>query len=225
MSLLVPHGWQLALIATGLVAVIIASGMRGRTRALMGLGFGGLALLTAGGAGVFLTPPALIAEAPLAPLVFHPVFAKRTANVHLTIRDESFGAAPAATLAPAYFSLPAHTVVTLTIVSFDTLASPPPAYYAPVRGTIGGVESVNGRTVSRVPVGRVAHTVTAPALGLNVPVPAARQGVPARVVVRFLTPAAGLYEWFCTCPCGNNVGGWGYPMFQAGMMRGEIRVN
>ncbi len=224
MSLPVPHGWQIALIALGLLAVIVAAAVRRRPRALLGLGFGGIALLVAGLAGVFVTAPGIIAQAPLAPVPFHPVFAAQTASRQLTIYDQLSGGAPSATLAPAYFSLPAHTEVTLTIVSFDTQASAPPAYYATVRGTVGGVESVNGKTVSAVAAARIAHTVTVPALGLNVPVPVARPGVPARVVVHFVTPAAGVYEWFCTCPCGNDASGWGYPMFQAGMMRGEIRV-
>jgi hypothetical protein len=222
----VPHGWEIGLMVLGIAGAVVAMAASGRLATLRWPAqFAGLALFVGGATLVFAAPTALVAQAPIAPVAQHFNFVSEGAHTSLTIYDQPEGGGEAPTLAPAYFSLPPHATVTLTIVSFDTSASPPAAYYSGVRGTIGGVETVNGRVVSRLPVVDIAHTVTVPALGVNVPVPAARKGHPVRVVVTLTTPGPGTYEWLCMCPCGLSQGGWGYPMEQAGMMRGLIRVS
>lgn len=225
MSLLVPHGWELGLMVLGLMLMAAAAVVRGRvSRLRWPVRFGGLAVFVAGITLLFVSPTALVAQAPLAPVPHKVTYVREGAHVRLTITPRTQGAFTVDTFAPSYIALPAHRRVTLTIVSFSTVVSPPAAYYGKVQGTIGGVETVDGRLVSNVNVDSIAHTLTVPALGLNVPIPVATQGHPARVEVTFTTPATGTYEWLCMCPCGLGQAEWGYPMWQAGMMRGEIAV-
>ncbi len=226
MSLPVPAMWELVLVAVSLVLIAIGALVRGRAVVLRWpFRLTALGVFAAALVAMLVAPTALIAQAPLAPVAFHPTYVQEGTSVHLTIYDEKDGGLEAATLSPAYIALPAHARVTVTIVNFDTRPSPPAAPYTRVTGTVGGVMTVNGTVVRAVSADRIAHTVTVPALGLNLPVPVASPGHPARVVATITTPASGTYEWLCMCPCGMSESGWGYPMEQAGMMRGQIRVD
>ena len=54
-----------------------------------------------------------------------------------------------------------------------------------------------------------AHSFTAPALGLNVVIPAsARNGVPAIKTFSFTVKKAGSYQWLCALPCDSDAKGW-----------------
>ena len=124
---------------------------------------------------------------------------------------------------PADFTLPANADVTMTITSFDDGAAAPPAEYGNVQGTAGGAETVNGRTVTKVPVANVAHTFTITDLKLNVPIPvAASAQKPAVVTFSFHTPKSGVYTWQCYAPCGSGSDGWGGPMVTDGYMTGKV---
>jgi hypothetical protein len=215
----------LALILGGIVLLAAGALWPGRWPwARLAVRLAGVGAVVAATIVTFAVRAPVLAQAPLAPVPERVAFAPSTASPVLTIRVEGGGTMASAVLSPAYFSLPAHARVRLVVVSYDPRPSPPPAPYTHVAGTVGDVETVDGRTLAALGPDEVAHTITAPALGLNVPVPVARDGRPATVVATFVTPAAGTYEWLCMCPCGVEGGGWGYPMFQAGMMRGEIRV-
>jgi heme/copper-type cytochrome/quinol oxidase subunit 2 len=53
------------------------------------------------------------------------------------------------------------------------------------------------------------HSFTAPALGLNVMIPGARQnGVPAVKTFSFTVKKAGSYKWLCVMPCDDLAKGW-----------------
>jgi hypothetical protein len=125
----------------------------------------------------------------------------------------------------AHLDLPANTVVSVVLKSYDDGAAPPPATYAKVTGTVGGVMRLGGKAVRSVSVKTIAHTFTVPGIGLNVPIPAVRGK--ANVVTAtfsFKTGKAGTYAWQCYAPCGTGGSGWGGPMVTPGEMMGSVVV-
>ncbi len=131
---------------------------------------------------------------------------------------------------PANFSVPAHAVVQAEIRCFDDGTATVPPAYSHVRGTVGGsmtvLAAVNGdiarapaHVVKGINLKDVAHTLTVPSLGLNVPIPPSS-------TVRFLfaTGAAGSHAWQCMSACGTTSSGWGGPMSSNGWMRGTMAV-
>ena len=67
------------------------------------------------------------------------------------------------------------------------------------------------------------HTFTAPALHLNVMIPAARRtGVPAVKTFTFVAQQAGVYHWRCKWPCDDVAKGWA--MLHQGYMAGTITI-
>ena len=71
---------------------------------------------------------------------------------------------------PSVVVVPAAKQVTLVIDSFDDGTTPLPSSLANYDNVQGGVETVNGKTVSSVPNTEIAHTFTVPELGISVPV-------------------------------------------------------
>ncbi len=141
-------------------------------------------------------------------------------------------------LGPAYvpsnFTVPADSTVKVTVTDFDT-ATPltgPLVKYSKVTGTVGGtmqVQPINpqapnsfvgkAHTMSYLAPTLVAHTLTIPALGINVPM--AGQ---SRITFTIKTGKPGTYEWQCMDPCGNGANGMGAPMGMVGYMAGTMTV-
>lgn len=131
---------------------------------------------------------------------------------------------------PADFQVPAHALVHGEIRCFDGGAATIPAGYQRVRGTTDGamtvIAAVHGdlagtraQTLEAVDAKAVAHTLTIPAIGLNIPVP------PLHTVrFTFDSGAAGAHRWQCMAGCGTGQGGWGGPMATPGYMNGTLRV-
>jgi hypothetical protein len=134
---------------------------------------------------------------------------------------------------PAYtpatdLSVPAGSVVTVTIRNFDLGAAPltPASPFARVRGTLGGA-SADGRPYTALDPARVAHTFTIEQLGLNVPIPASGAPGAVFVTVRFSFRAgarAATYQWRCNAPCGTGDGFEG-PMRTPGYMVGTLATH
>ena len=117
--------------------------------------------------------------------------------------------------------------VTLRITSYDDGTAPPTGaqtMYDQVRGTIGGSETVDGRSLSSVPNGEVAHTFTVVGLGLNLPIPAAPTGGSVTVVARFVASRPGTFVWQCYAPCGSGPNSMGGAMSTKGWMEGTVGV-
>jgi hypothetical protein len=135
--------------------------------------------------------------------------------------------------------VPAHTLVTVTIYQFDTATGLRNPFLAQIRGTQGGVATINGKPVSVVNPDDASHTFTIPDLGLSVPLPgidtSAKNQCSAgpctqaeahnTITFSFMSPGRGTYRWQCFVPCGfKSVFGNGGPMQTLGWMSGELEV-
>ncbi len=144
---------------------------------------------------------------------------------------------------PAYapsnqFSVPAGAYVTVVWHQYDSGGAVNDPYFAQVHGTIGGTETVNGKTITGVDANNMAHTFTVrPAPGtasgffLSVPSPVSSLGNNAAnnaggqtVTFSFIAGAKGLYAWNCEYPCGLGIGGFGAVMGSYGYMSGYLHV-
>ncbi len=127
----------------------------------------------------------------------------------------------------AYWSVRRGDTVVLRITSYDDGPAPltgAQMAYDTVRGTLGGVEEVDGKAVTHMANTDVAHTFTVPALRLNLPIPAAPTGGTVTVVARFVASRAGSFLWQCYAPCGSGTGSMGGPMATTGWMEGRVQV-
>lgn len=138
--------------------------------------------------------------------------------------------------------VPAHALVTITIDQYDTGGSLTNPYFATPRGTIGGTETVDGKTVSKVDPDGVGHTFTLHGLPTNqdplfvsVPLPALPDSAqpadgdlypkPHVVTFSFITGGKGDYVWNCEYPCGDGYyARFGGPMSTRGYMSGTLTV-
>ncbi len=136
---------------------------------------------------------------------------------------------------PSDIVLPAYSTVVVTITNFDdaTPLAKGTEQYAKADGIAGGTFSVtpidlknpNGsagatKTLSSLDPNDVSHTLTAPGLGLNVPI-----APHARETFTITTGAPGTYTWHCFDPCGAGATGWGTAMSAMhGYMEGTIVV-
>jgi hypothetical protein len=145
------------------------------------------------------------------------------------------------------YKLPAHTLVTFTIYQFDTATGLRNPFLAQIRGTQGGVATINcsacspaiNGPVSTISPADASHTFTVPDLGLSVPLP----GVSSHaknlcsagpctldeahntITFSFMTPGPGTYRWQCFVPCAVGFYfGNGGPMQTIGWMSGELEV-
>ncbi len=159
-----------------------------------------------------------------------------TVHVYLTIvTGDMTGRPDWPAYVPSNVELPAYSTVVVTVTDFDS-ATPLPAalqVYARARGIVGDTFTVTpidpktpnaaaGPTTVRTSLdpADVAHTLTAPGLGLNVPIAPF-----ARVTFMVRTGAPGAYTWHCMDPCGGGASGWGTAMAaQSGYMEGTITV-
>ena len=140
-------------------------------------------------------------------------------------------------------SVPAHSVVTVTLKQYDGGEEITNPYFAKVHGTIGGVETVNGKRVTEIDPKHVGHTFTIhmfPQSGqdqlfVSVPLPAVPDEAPVGdngyplqpnvVTFSFITQGPGRYIWQCEFPCGDNTyANFGNAMSSQGYMEGTLTV-
>lgn len=127
----------------------------------------------------------------------------------------------------ASWSVRKGEVVTLRITSYDDGTAPltgAQTMFDRVQGTRGGTETVDGRSISSIPNGDIAHTFTVVGLGWNVPIPAAPTGGSVAVVARFVARRAGTFVWQCYAPCGSGSNSMGGAMSTKGWMEGTVKV-
>ncbi len=137
------------------------------------------------------------------------------------------------------YTMPAHTLVHVTVYEYDTQTGLRNPFLAQATGTVGGTITVDGKTTKAVDPAASSHVFAIPNIGVSVPLPGPPAGTKnlcsnapcalsnAHVTISFTirTPGPGLYRWQCFVPCAlgfiNGVGG---PMSAEGYMDGYIKV-
>jgi hypothetical protein len=138
------------------------------------------------------------------------------------------------------WSLPAHTLVHVTVYQFDGDSGLRNAFMAKVRGTVGNVMQVDGKTKSVIDPGDASHTFAIPQIGLIVPLkgvagdaknqcdfgPCSLSTAHETITFAFRTPGKGRYRWQCFVPCAAGfLAGFGGPMQTLGYMDGFLDVS
>lgn len=138
------------------------------------------------------------------------------------------------------FTLPANTLVHVTIYQFDSATGLRNPFLAQVQGTQGSTATIDGKPVTTIEAEEASHTFAVPELGVFVPLP----GIPAEakhpceeapcepgssdhrtISFTFRTGKKGRYRWQCFVPCAAGfVNGNGGPMQTLGYMGGFIDV-
>jgi hypothetical protein len=178
------------------------------------------------GVAGFAATQTMIASAHAQPLRAAPV--KHFSQTIDILLNKPGGPADWPAYSPTELTVPAHSLVTITIRNFDLGDTPlTPAFvsYAQVQG-IEGSATVDGQPYTALDPAKVSHTFTIPALHLNVPIPG--DGAPGAdsltVTFTFRTGAAGVYMWQCFDPCGQGETGYAGPMDTMGFMMGTLAV-
>jgi hypothetical protein len=134
--------------------------------------------------------------------------------------------------------VPAHSLVTVTILQYDTATGLRNPYLGSPLGLVGDM-SVDGKTVKTLDPDLASHTFTIPDLGVSVPL----KGVPDKaknqcslapctlaeahttVTFTFRTGKKGTFRWQCFVPCAAGfILGNGGPMQSVGYMDGYLVV-
>jgi hypothetical protein len=137
------------------------------------------------------------------------------------------------------YKVPAHTLVHVTLYQYDSATGLRNPFLAQVRGTVGGVAQMNGKTYGVLDPNDASHTFTVPDLGISVPLPGISSSAknPCSVApcslaeshntisFTFMSPGPGKYRWQCFVPCAAGfLFGNGGPMQTIGWMSGYIEV-
>jgi hypothetical protein len=137
------------------------------------------------------------------------------------------------------FQVPAHSLVRVTILQFDTATGLRNPFWSQVRGTVGGTMTVDGKRMNALPPDDASHTFAIPDLNVSVPL----KGVPdeaknqcsvtpctlaqahTTITFAFRTGKRGTFRWQCFVPCAASfVFGNGGPMQSPGWMDGYLKV-
>jgi hypothetical protein len=136
------------------------------------------------------------------------------------------------------FTVPANSVIHVTIYQFDGDSGLRNPFLSQVQGTIGGTETIDGKTVNSIDPEEASHTWVVPQLGLFIPLPgvpeeaknqceyAPCEGAAHRTVTfSFYSGKKGRYRWQCFVPCAAGfLYGLGGPMQTLGYMDGFLNV-
>jgi hypothetical protein len=136
-------------------------------------------------------------------------------------------------------SLPAHTLVQVTIYQYDSATGLRNPFFARPQGTTGGVMRVDGKAVDVIDPDLASHTFAIPQLGVFVPLPGVAddaknqcsaapctlQEAHRTITFSFRTAGPGRYRWQCFVPCAAGfITGFGGPMQTFGYMDGYVDV-
>jgi hypothetical protein len=136
------------------------------------------------------------------------------------------------------FTLPANTLVHVTIYNFDGASGLRNPLLGQPTGLVGK-EIVDGKPLTVMPPDQPSHTFAVPALGILVPVapvaddaknqcdyaPCAMSQAHRTITFTFRTGKKGRYRWQCFVPCAAGfVYGFGGPMQTVGYMDGFLNV-
>ena len=137
------------------------------------------------------------------------------------------------------WTLPANTLVHVTLYNFDGQSGLRNPFLAQARGLVGGTFALNGKPISVIDPAAASHTFAIPQLGVIVPIqgvgdnaknqcnyaPCALSSAHETVTFTFRTGKKGHYRWQCFVPCAAGfVYGFGGPMQTVGYMDGYVDV-
>jgi hypothetical protein len=136
------------------------------------------------------------------------------------------------------YTVPANSIVHVTLYQYDGDSGLRNPFLSQVQGTIGGTETVDGKTVRTINPEEASHTFVIPQLGVFVPLPgvpeeaknacefAPCEGAAHRTITfSFRTGKKGKYRWQCFVPCAaGTIDGFGGPMQTFNYMDGFINV-
>jgi hypothetical protein len=136
------------------------------------------------------------------------------------------------------YKVPANSIVHVTIYQYDGASGLRNPFLSAVQGTVGGSETVDGKTLTAINPEEASHTFVIPQLGVFVPLPgvpeeaknqcefAPCEGAAHRTVTfSFRTGKKGRFRWQCFVPCAaGTIDGFGGPMQTLGYMDGFIEV-
>jgi hypothetical protein len=134
--------------------------------------------------------------------------------------------------------LPAHALIHVTILQYDTATGLRNPFWGEPQGTVGE-PTVDGKPFKELNPDLASHTFAIPELGVSVPLkgvadnaknqcsvaPCTLQEAHTTVVFTFRTGKKGLYRWQCFVPCAAGfILGFGGPMQSLGYMDGLLHV-
>lgn len=163
-----------------------------------------------------------------------PTFSSKPNWVSYLVRDQQ-----GKWLRTTNWTVPAHSIVHVTVYQFDGKSGLRNPFMAQVRGTVGTSMNVNGKTLSVINPDDASHTFAIPELGVIVPLegvadeakdqcdyaPCAMSNAHKTIRFSFRVPGPGHYRWQCFVPCAAGwIYGFGGPMQTLGYMDGFIDV-
>jgi hypothetical protein len=137
------------------------------------------------------------------------------------------------------FTLPANTLVRVTILQYDSATGLRNPFFARPQGTTGNVIQLDGKTIDVIDPDLTSHTFAVPQLGVFVPLagvadnaknqcaaaPCTLAQAHRTITFSFRTGAKGRYRWQCFVPCAAGfISGFGGPMQRFGYMDGYLNV-
>jgi hypothetical protein len=137
------------------------------------------------------------------------------------------------------YTVPANTLVTVTIYQFDGQSGLRNPFIGQATGTVGGTFQLNGKTTQTIEPDSASHVFAIPELGVSVPLegisdsaknPCSNAPCPLStdhetITFQFRTKGRGVYRWQCFVPCAAGfIQGFGGPMQTVGYMDGFIKV-
>lgn len=137
------------------------------------------------------------------------------------------------------WTLPAHSLVHVTVYQFDGRSGLRNPFLAQARGIVGGSFTVDGKSMSTINPDDASHTFAIPQLGVIVPLkgvaddaknpcdyaPCAMSAAHITITFTFRTGKRGRFRWQCFVPCAAGFYyGFGGPMQTIGYMDGFVNV-
>jgi len=134
--------------------------------------------------------------------------------------------------------VPAHSLVTVTILQYDTATGLRNPYFGGPLGLAGDM-TIDGKVVKTLDPDLASHTFAVPDLGVSVPLegvpdnaknqcsvaPCTLQQAHTTVTFTFRTGKKGTFRWQCFVPCAAGfILGNGGPMQSVGYMDGYLVV-
>jgi hypothetical protein len=135
-------------------------------------------------------------------------------------------------------TVPANSLVKMTIYQFDTATGLRNPYWGGPRGIVGEM-TVDGKPVTTLDPDLASHTFAIPDLSLSIPLkgvaddaknqcsvaPCTLADAHTTITFTFRTGKAGTYRWQCFVPCAAGfILGFGGPMQSVGYMDGYLNV-